>query len=353
VLAGRLLAAAVTATIATQAIAPTSAGALASFELATVPVAADQTLTLFVRHEPEVTTTPDASNASVAVTIPDGWLAPGCEPKASWTCAVDTRGRAVVVRFDREGGPTVDDETFGFHVRTTSTAGTSSFPTVQTYADGTTVAWDGSDGRPAPAIEVIAGPPPSSPSPAPSPTPKPPGPTATPAPSSPTPTGDPGGAVPPTDPPTADRRAPPSTRATGRPRTAPPTGAAADDGDPTGTAGDQGADPADGATGSGTTDAATRHQGTPVAARADADAAASDAEAAASARILTDDTGSALPVVLAGSVLVGLGALGGGLAAQHGSLATTGRNARPRAAPGGALPGEPHGDADGRDAGPR
>ncbi len=167
--------------------APLRADAHAVFVGAPASVAADTdiALTVSVPHERDDTT----YNVGVAIQLPEGWTGSSCPSKPTWTCVIGRESGHDVIRYAKDDGAApAEDEIFVIDVHTGPTPGTASFPTLQTYNTGETVAWIGEPGtaEPAPSLQVIsAAAPPTTIAPAPAPAPStslPASPTLAPAP---------------------------------------------------------------------------------------------------------------------------------------------------------------------------
>jgi uncharacterized protein YcnI len=120
-----------------------------------VPTNSDVMLTMNVPHERDDTT----YNVEVLIAMPTGWTALSCQGKETWTCSVAVVDGRQAVRFTKNpAAPVAEDETFRFTVRTAATAGSYTFPTVQTYNTTEVVRWIGASGsgNPAPALNAFA-----------------------------------------------------------------------------------------------------------------------------------------------------------------------------------------------------
>jgi uncharacterized protein YcnI len=127
------------------------AWAHASFDVSVVP--ASDTVDVVLRVPIER----DSSNAFIDVRVPPGWSVEACGGSTGWSCATNDRddGTTVINLAAAETGAG-DVDRFALSLGTPAEEGSYDFPVVQTYADGTEVAWIGDPGedRPSPRIQV-------------------------------------------------------------------------------------------------------------------------------------------------------------------------------------------------------
>ncbi|HEY7628625.1 MAG TPA: DUF1775 domain-containing protein [Ilumatobacteraceae bacterium] len=121
-----------------------------------VAIGSDVTLTMNVPHEREE----GIYNVDVAVRLPQGWNGVSCQSKATWTCSIAPSSGYDVVHFAKDASAApAEDETFVMTVHAGGSAGTVSFPTLQTYSTGEVVGWVGAPGsaEPAPVLQAVGG----------------------------------------------------------------------------------------------------------------------------------------------------------------------------------------------------
>ena len=132
------------------------ASAHAEFQSTRVTAGSTTTVSLDVPHE----RAPNVYNTIVRVQVPDGWSSPSCAPARGWSCST----MPGEVAFSKNDPSSIVDATemFSFAVTAPTATGTSVFPVVQIYNTGENVLWSSSA-----QLEVVAGPSPSTTSPAP------------------------------------------------------------------------------------------------------------------------------------------------------------------------------------------
>lgn len=159
------------------------AGAHATFGGATAVAGQTQPLSLEVPHE----LGDGPYNVDVLIGVPAGWTAVGCTTKASWTCSIENHDGQPAIHFVKApGSAPAEDENFTFTVTAPNSIGTFSFPTIQTYSNGTKAEWIGGSNPPAGITTKAAAPTTAPPTTAPPTLPPPGGSPTTAAPTGPT-----------------------------------------------------------------------------------------------------------------------------------------------------------------------
>ena len=149
-----LLNAALISAIATLALTAGVASAHVGVVQSEAPAGANQSYTLRVPSEKESPT------VKVRVEFPPEVVVSRFMPKPGWTREVEKDSSGKIVAATWSGGKiTVEEfEEFGFIARNPKEAGTITFKSQQTYADGETVAWVNPQGqeRPASFTKIVA-----------------------------------------------------------------------------------------------------------------------------------------------------------------------------------------------------